>query len=568
MIIFDFEVFEYDWLVVFYNMITEQETIIINNRHELDKFINDNKNELFIGFNNSRYDNYILKGILLDLDPFHITRIIIEDKNMNRIYKMTNWNLINLNTYDVSFNVGFTSLKENEAYLGISIDECPINFKLGRPLTDKELELVIDYCKRDVNATTILFKQTVNTYETKLNIISTFDLDKSFINKSDQQIIANILGANRQGRYFDELDGFDFSQLNLKINKYQPIINHFKKQISEDYKSIAYEYPIAGISHAFGIGGIHGAVPQFEYVGEIWILDVQSYYPTMMIEYDWFARSIPDEKKKLYSQMKADRVVLKKTNKKLSDAYKLVLNTTYGCYKFKWSELLDPRMANNICIGGQVMIVDLLEQIEPYCKLIQSNTDGIIIIPYNKEKIKEEVRDWEERTRMIIELEIGKKIFQKDVNNYVMEFEDGYIKAVGGYVRQYNGGLRRTLSIVDKALVEHLIHGKSIEEYISSNDDPLDYQIISKVGNTYDRVFWSNDKKEIELHKVNRAFAGYDYGRLYKQKKNKNRELVASHPEKCFIFNDDLLELDISKINKQWYVDLTYARLNDYRGIK
>ena len=170
---------------------------------------------------------------------------------------------------------------------------------------------------------------------------------------------------------------------------------------------------------------------------------------------------------------------------------------------------------------------------------------------------------------MVMEISYGVKIVQKDVNNYVFKKEDGSIKAVGGYVRQYKPrDLRRTLSIIDKALVEHLINDVSIEDYIHSNNDPLDYQIVSKVGKTYDRVFFECDGKEVPTNFVNRAFAGFKAGRLYKQKNGKNKELVANHPQNTFIWDKYVRDLDISKIDKQWYIEMTYKRLNDYLGGK
>ena len=564
MIGFDFEVFKYDWLVVFKDLITGEYTIIKNNKEELESYIEKNKSSLLIGYNNSNYDNYILKGILLGFDPYYISNIIIKNDKSGRIYRVANWNEISINSYDVSFGLGYTSLKENEAYLGISIDECPIDFNLDHPLNDKEFNQVIEYCKRDVDATCLLFEKSKEKFETKLYLCHEFGLDKGYLNKSDQAIIEKVLGAEKRYHCTDANDPFDFSQLNLKINKYKEVIEYFSKPVDEQ-TGLALD--IAGVEHTFGIGGIHGAINNFTYCGKLMNIDVASYYPSMMIAYDWFARSIPEEKKQLYSKMKKDRIVLKKTNKQLSNAYKLVLNTTYGCYKYEYCNLYDPRMANNICIGGQVMLVDLIENLEPYCKLVQSNTDGIIVIPYDDEKIKEVVKDWEERTHMVMEITYGDKIVQKDVNNYVFRKDDGGIKAVGGYVKQYNSkDIRKTVSIIDKALVEHLINDKSIEEYIHDNNDPLDYQIISKVGKTYDRVFFEQDGKEYETNYVNRAFAGFKPGRLYKQKTGKNKEQVASHPSNTIIYDGSLLDFDMSKVDKQWYIDLTYKRLNDYLG--
>ena len=566
MIGFDFEVFRYDWLVVFKDFITDKYEVIINDKDKLQKFVNDHKNNLLIGYNSSNYDNFILKGILLGKDPYYLSNIIINQKdNTGRIWRMANWNDIKIFTYDVSFGLGFTSLKENEAYLGISIDECPVDFNMEKPLSKKELDLVINYCKRDVDATQLLFEKSKEKFETKLYLCNEFGLDKSYLNKGDQSIIEKVLGAEYKFKCCDEFEPFDFSQLNLKISKYKEVVEYFKKPL--DYKG-GISLDICGVPHTLGIGGIHGAINNFNYTGKIMNIDVASYYPSMMIAYDWFARSIPNDKKKLYSKMKQDRIVLKKTNKKLSNAYKLVLNTTYGCYKYQYCNLLDPRMANNICIGGQVMLVDLMENLEPYCKLVQSNTDGIIIIPYDEEKVKEVVKDWEDRTHMVMEITYGDKIIQKDVNNYIMRTEEG-VKVVGGYVAQYKPkSIRRTLSVVDKALVEYFLNDVKIEDYIHNNNDPLDYQIISKVGKTYDRVFYEKDGKEYETNYVNRVFASFEPCRLYKQKTGKNREMVANQPSNSLIWNKSVQDLDISLIDKQWYIEMAYKRLNDYLGGK
>ena len=566
MIGFDFEVFRYDWLVVFKDFITDEYEVIINDKNKLQKFVNDHKNNLLIGYNSSNYDNFILKGILLGKDPYHLSNIIINQKdNSGRIWRMANWNEIKIFTYDVSFGLGFTSLKENEAYLGISIDECPIDFNMEKPLSKNELDLVINYCKRDVDATQLLFEKSKEKFETKLYLCNEFGLDKSYLNKGDQSIIEKVLGAEYKFKCCDEFEPFDFSQLNLKISKYKEVIEYFKKPL--DYKG-GLSLDICGVPHTLGIGGIHGAINNFRYTGKIMNIDVASYYPSMMIAYDWFARSIPNDKKKLYSKMKQDRIVLKKTNKKLSNAYKLILNTTYGCYKYQYCNLFDPRMANNICIGGQVMLVDLMENLEPYCKLVQSNTDGIIIIPYDEEKVKEVVKDWEDRTHMVMEITYGDKIIQKDVNNYIMRTEEG-VKVVGGYVAQYKPkSIRRTLSVVDKALVEYFLNDVKIEDYIYNNNDPLDYQIVSKVGKTYDRVFYEKDGKEYETNYVNRVFASFEPCRLYKQKTGKNKEMVASQPSNSLIWNKSVQDLDISLIDKQWYIEMAYKRLNDYLGGK
>ena len=54
MIVFDFEVFKYDWLVVFKNVLTGENTEIINDVEKLNEYYTKNKGQLYIGFNNKR----------------------------------------------------------------------------------------------------------------------------------------------------------------------------------------------------------------------------------------------------------------------------------------------------------------------------------------------------------------------------------------------------------------------------------------------------------------------------------------------------------------------------------
>ena len=82
--------------------------------------------------------------------------------------------------------------------------------------------------------------------------------------------------------------------------------------------------------------------------------------------------------------------------------------------------MYDPHNSNNVCIAGQLMLTALVELLEPYCKIIQSNTDGIIIIPEDKDKVREVVSYWEQQSHMTMEIDIAHKLIQKDVNNYIL----------------------------------------------------------------------------------------------------------------------------------------------------
>jgi DNA polymerase elongation subunit (family B) len=144
-----------------------------------------------------------------------------------------------------------------------------------------------------------------------------------------------------------------------------------------------------------------------------------------MIEYDFLTRNCKDKKK--FKQIYDKRVELKKAGKKKEQApYKIILNSTYGICKDKYSNAYDPRQANNVCINGQLMLLDLLEHLEGHAEIIQSNTDGIILQvednPHAIQTMKDICQEWMDRTKMGLGFDEIDEIWQKDVNNYIVSF--------------------------------------------------------------------------------------------------------------------------------------------------
>ena len=75
---YDFEVFKYDWLVVIINIYEKSETIIVNDKTKLEEYYEAHKNEIWVGYNNNHYDQYIMKAILCDFNPKEVSDFLIE----------------------------------------------------------------------------------------------------------------------------------------------------------------------------------------------------------------------------------------------------------------------------------------------------------------------------------------------------------------------------------------------------------------------------------------------------------------------------------------------------------
>ena len=75
MIFYDFEVFKEDWLAVFIDVTKKKEYVIINNPDELKALYEANSKDIWVGYNNRHYDQYIFKGIIFPLSV--IQKILI-----------------------------------------------------------------------------------------------------------------------------------------------------------------------------------------------------------------------------------------------------------------------------------------------------------------------------------------------------------------------------------------------------------------------------------------------------------------------------------------------------------
>lgn len=247
-------------------------------------------------------------------------------------------------------------------------------------------------------------------------------------------------------------------------------------------------------------------------------------------------------------------------------------NSTYGASKDKFNNLYDPLMANNVCITGQLLLVDLIEKLEEglgdKASLIQANTDGILVKLHDKNDYSTYLdicKEWEERSLFELEHDIYTKVIQKDVNNYVIIDEHGSYKAKGAYVKKLNK-IDYDLPIVNRALVNYLVDGIPIENTINNCDKLIEFQKISKITGLYRCALY----KGIEMtDKVYRVFASRSTqdGTLYKIKGEDKVEKVSNTPDYCFIDNSNILDKKVpAKLDKQWYINLANKRLKDFIG--
>ena len=530
LLFYDFEVFKYDWLVVVMDMTAKKTHVIINSPEELEALYKANIKEIWVGFNSRHYDQYILKAILCGFDP--------------------------------------KKVKSFEGFMGNDIKETSVPFNINRKLTPEEIAETVKYCKHDVEQTVQVFLKRTEEFNTMMYFIKHFGLSMDYISKTKAQLAAEILGGNRKGADFD--DEFQFPILDcLHLNKYKHIAEWYANPENHDYSKKQDKQIVAGVEHTFAWGGGHGARAKYSADGVFLIIDVTAYYPSLQKKYHFGYRVMnhPENFEFIHDSNIAYK---RKGDKKARQPFKIMDNAISGQMKQKSSALYDPMSNNSICINGQLLLLDLVEHIEPYCELIQNNTDGIIVklkdYEHDFDVLDDVVYEWEQRTGMKMDFDtyIG-TIYQKDVNNYLLiDRKTGAVKAKGGYVMKLND-LSYDLPIINKALVDYMIHGIPVRRTIMECQDLREFQLVSRISSKYTHILYGD--KPIK-EKCIRVFASNnpdDPGVKKVHAVRKTTAKLTNSPEHCFIFNDDVKGVPVpDKLDRQWYIDFANKRLSDF----
>lgn len=567
---YDFEVFKCDWMVVVINPVTHDERVIINDADALTALYEERKRDIWVGYNNLHYDQFIFKGILCGFDPKAINDFIIVEGRKGWQYSSLLRKLYMVN-YDVFHPRTDRGLKTHEAYLGNDIRETTVPFDIDRKLTEAEIAETVKYCRHDVEQTIEVFMQRKSEFDARMDLLKMFDLPLVYLGKTDAQLTATILGAERPARPRD--DEFDIVPLPcLDLGPYDFIRLWYLDQANQDY-SATLDFDIAGCPHKCAWGGLHGAIAQYAGEGYFINVDVESYYPAEMIAHGLLSRNVRDPSK--FKGIRDHRIELKHAKDPRQKALKLVINGTFGASKDKFNALYDPRQANMVCVNGQLMLIDLMHKLvrDAGAEIIQSNTDGVLIrMPDGfdggpdafYDSVDDVAYEWEHRTGMGLEFDEFTRVYQKDVNNYVLVAADGSMKTKGAYVKKL-GPLDYDLAVVNKALVEYMVHGVPVEDTVAADDDLIDYQRVVKVSGKYKYGVHGHGRLTDRCFRVFASTRESD-GMVGRVKAGKAKpEKFGNTSEHSFIDNGDVHGKKCPDyLDKSWYIRLAKTRLAQF----
>lgn len=617
--IYDIEVFSDDYVVVFRNPDAENNHIVIHNdNYRLRAFL-EQPDIVIGGFNNKHYDDYILLTMLLGGSNIEVKKhndwIIGGGEPWT--FQFVQFKKKPFYSFDLRDDIADPgiSLKAIEGNLKLPIIESSVPFDIDRKLTAEELEEVIRYCKYDVDATVELYKARKEDYiDAKALVAEMYDVPvKEALGLTNAKLSARVLNAKAVKRT-DERD-YKIPD-NIDVRYIPEVVLNFFMQIRD--KSIPdsklfgagkgskgmtldlilkTSYGSCPVTYAWG--GVHGAKPcvTVEETENRVIInqDVGSLYPNSMINFGYCSRSMEDPE--AYVKLVKKRLGFKHSgDKKRANALKLVVNTVYGAMLNLYNALADRWAGRSVCISNQLAMTMLIVQLAEQCETIDFvniNTDGIMFTLDKSEVELSEmiVAAWCEITKFEMERDDFKKVIQKDVNNYIGITPDGSFKTKGGYVSLYKGGNFKTnsLQIIDKAIVDYLVHGIPAEQTINACEDIFAFQQIVKTGGSYEGSYHYINGERVQIQKVNRIYAveNEKYGQIVKgkwitEKRKKNKDtskmestpvdppqwsesIIPECPTHAFVDNENVLTVE--DLDKDYYIEMAKGRIDKYLNI-
>lgn len=263
---------------------------------------------------------------------------------------------------------------------------------------------------------------------------------------------------------------------------------------------------INGFEFYFGTGGIHGSVSAQKVEStDQWLIrdiDVASLYPSIAIVNGIAPAHLGQRFVEVYSQLPAERKRIQKEKGKKhpeANALKLAANGVYGNSNNAFSVFYDPQFTLTITINGQLLLCMLAERLMTVktLKIIQINTDGITYFVHRdfEPQAAAICREWEKLTALTLEDANYKRMWIRDVNNYIAEGLDGSLKTKGAYWSPdpldyhasvsnaqppaWHKDLGNVVSI--RAAVAAMVHGVPPEQFIRFCTNPYDFMCRIKV---------------------------------------------------------------------------------------
>lgn len=520
-------------------------------------------NILFCGYNNLHYDNAIINYIIdcynimkykgyrdICRSVFNLSKVITtsseDDNSAWRKWKY----MICFDSFDI-----LTMLYSNKLRVGLKEIQVTMQYKNVQEfvadwqadLPENQIDSMIDYNINDVNSTEELLNRCKKDIDLRIAIEDEYGvrvLSKDGVNIGMKILTQKYLEKTGQ-TWWDIKDlrspmsVIPLNNVILPFIKYDSpiltrVLNDMKSQIvSPGRKGYENKFVFEGLQYSVGVGGIHSVnkpeiiIPKED---EMLIdIDVASLYPSMLIEYEFYPKHLGPEFLEVYKQIKDERIEAKHNgNKVKNETLKLALNGLSGNLQNEHNFCYSPFAVMQIRINGQLLLLMLAEKLTQLgCRIVQANTDGLFVLLKKDvySKVNNVCREWEQLTRLTLEEERFKAMYQYAINDYFAITEDDKVKEKGMFITTVKLGKGLTPKIIPKAVINFFKNGVPVEETIKGCKDIRDFLMSEKTGKQ-----WHVEYNNKEQQRTNRFYASTNGAYLWKWKEKDTNRFDISIP--------------------------------------
>ena len=568
--------------------------------------INIPANVIFCGYNNLHYDNPIINYIIEYEDRlmqynipticssiFNLSKTITTSSEDN-IDAWKHWKYqIWFDTFDIltmlysnKLRVGLKEIQVTMQYPNVQEFVCDWT----KPLPLEDFDSMIDYNINDIESTSELLNRCKKDVDLRIAIEDEYGvrvLSKDGVNIGMKILTQKYL--EKTGLTWQDIKDLrspmsviPLKDVILPFIKYdspilQRVLDDMKNQIvSPGRKGYENKFVFNNLRYSVGVGGIHSVnspeiiIPRDD---EMLIdIDVASLYPSMLIEYEFYPKHLGKEFLEVYKQIKDERIEAKHNGDKVkNETLKLALNGLSGNLQNEHNFCYSPFAVMQIRINGQLLLLMLAEKLTQIgCRIVQANTDGLFVLLKKDvySKVNSICREWEQLTKLTLEEDRFKAMYQYAINDYFAITEDNKVKEKGMFITTVKLGKGLTPKIIPKAVISFFKDEISVEDTIKNCTDIRDFLMSEKTGKQ-----WHVEYMNEEQQRTNRFYASTNGGYLWKWKysndsdaKSYQNMLTASGVTLLNKFDDKPIEE--RKINYRYYIMEAYKIIRDLKPLQ
>lgn len=519
--------------------------------------INIPANVIFCGYNNLHYDNPIINYIIEYEDKlmqynipticssiFNLSKTITTSSEDN-IDAWKHWKYqIWFDTFDIltmlysnKLRVGLKEIQVTMQYPNVQEFVCDWT----KPLPLEDFDSMIDYNINDIESTSELLNRCKKDVDLRIAIEDEYGvrvLSKDGVNIGMKILTQKYL--EKTGLTWQDIKDLrspmsviPLKDVILPFIKYdspilQRVLDDMKNQIvSPGRKGYENKFVFNNLRYSVGVGGIHSVnspeiiIPRDD---EMLIdIDVASLYPSMLIEYEFYPKHLGKEFLEVYKQIKDERIEAKHNGDKVkNETLKLALNGLSGNLQNEHNFCYSPFAVMQIRINGQLLLLMLAEKLTQIgCRIVQANTDGLFVLLKKDvySKVNSICREWEQLTKLTLEEDRFKAMYQYAINDYFAITEDNKVKEKGMFITAVKLGKGLTPKIIPKAVISFFKDGIPVEDTIKNCTDIRDFLMSEKTGKQ-----WHIEYMNEEQQRTNRFYASTNGGYLWKWKDTGHKE--------------------------------------------